>query len=167
MTKYDSKTKDGKCIFCQMASGNINPDGLFWEDEKYMAFIALTPNTEGFSVVIPKRHFSSDVLKMPDKDLNDFVLTAKKVANILENYFDDVGRVGLIMEGTGVDHAHIKLFPMHGTEHMKRGEWKQILSNNEYYFENYEGYISSHGGPIASPEALKELASKIRSSYLK
>ena len=148
-----------------MANGNIHPDGLFWEDEEYMAFIALTPNTEGFSVVIPKKHFSSDVLKMPDRDLNDFVLTARKVAGILENYFDDVGRVGLIMEGTGVDHAHIKLFPMHGTEHMNKGKWKQILSDNGYYFEKYEGYISSHSGPIASPEELKNLARRIKDSY--
>ena len=60
-----------------------------------------------------KEHYGSDVLKMPDDVLQGFILS-KKVAGILENYFEDVGRVGLIMEGTGIDHAHIKLVPMHG-----------------------------------------------------
>ena len=79
----------------------------------------------------------------------------------MENYFTDVGRVGLIMEGTGIDHAHIKLIPMHGTEHIKRGEWKQMPSGKEVWFDHYEGWISSAGGPMADPEKLKKLATDI------
>jgi len=52
---------------------------------------------------------------MPAQDLQEFILVAKNVAKKLEDYFPDVGRVGLMMEGTGIDHAHIKLYPMHGT----------------------------------------------------
>lgn len=48
------------------------------------------------------------------------MIASKKVANILENYFDDVGRVGLMMEEAGIDHAHVKLVPFHGTENLKR-----------------------------------------------
>jgi len=43
------------------------------------------------------------------------------------------------MEGTGLDHAYIKLAPMHGTENMKRGEWKRFLSGKEHWFDKYEG----------------------------
>ena len=68
------------------------------------------------------------------------------------------------MEGTGIDHAHIKLVPMHGTENLKRGEWKQVLSGPEHWFDKYEGWISSAGGPMADREKLKELAEKIRKS---
>ena len=75
----------------------------------------------------------------------------------------DVGRVGVIMEGTGIDHAHIKLVPMHGTGHMKRGEWKQYLSGQEQWFEKYEGWISSGGGPKADPATLAALARDLRS----
>jgi diadenosine tetraphosphate (Ap4A) HIT family hydrolase len=137
----------------------------FWEDSEFMAFLSIDPNTEGFSCVIPKKHFASDVLKMPEDVLGRFILAAKKVSQVLENYYADVGRVGLIMEGTGIDHAHIKLVPMHGTQNLKEGKWQQFLSNQEQWFPKYEGWISSAGGPIADREKLKELAEKIKKSY--
>ena len=76
---------------------------------------------------------------------------------ILEKHFDDVGRVGLIMEGMGINHAHIKLFPMHGTEYLKNGGLKQTLSGKNFWFDKYEGWICSGSGPMADPEKLKKL----------
>lgn len=162
MAKYNPTTKNNDCIFCKIASKEFDTPGLFWEDEHFMAFLSIDPNTEGFSVVIPKNHYGSDVLKMPNDMLTEFVLAAKTVAEILEDSFPDVGRVGLIMEGTGIDHAHIKLVPMHGTEWMKRGEWKQIPSHREDWFDTYPGWLSSAGGPMANPERLHELAGKLK-----
>jgi histidine triad (HIT) family protein len=138
--------------------------GLFWEDNEFVAWLAIDPNTPGFSCVVPKQHYGSDVLKLPNEILQRFIVAAKHVATILENYFADVGRVGLMMEGTGIDHAHIKLFPMHGTEHLKRGEWKQMSSNQEFWFEKYEGWMSSGSGPTADPHELKRLAENIKAS---
>jgi diadenosine tetraphosphate (Ap4A) HIT family hydrolase len=109
--------------------------------------------------------FESIMAKMPDGELQDFILAAKQVAKVLEDYYPDVGRVGLIMEGTGIDHAHIKLVPMHGTEHMKTGEWKQYLSDVEQWFDTYEGWISSAGGPMADRNKLIEASKKIRNSH--
>ncbi len=164
MAEYSSKTEDGKCIFCEIVAGNIKTPGIFWEDEEFMAFLSIDPNTEGFSCVIPKKHFESDVLKMPDESLQKFIIAAKKVSGILENYFDDVGRVGMIVEGMGVNHAHIKLIPMHGTQAFKNGGWAQILSGKQFWFDKYEGWISSGSGPMMAEERLKNLADKIRTS---
>jgi hypothetical protein len=83
---------------------------------------------------------------------------------VLEDYFEDVGRIGVIMEGTGINHAHIKLSPMHGTGYMKRGEWRQILSGKEFWFPKYEGWISSGSGPMADMEKLKELGDALKRS---
>ena len=162
MSKYNSTTKDNKCIFCEIVSGSIKPSGLFWEDQEFMAWLAIDPNTKGFTCVIPKQHFGSDVLKMPDDVLQRFIIVSKKVAGTLENYFEDVGRVGLIMEGTGIDHAHIKLVPMHGTENLKKGIWKQVLSGKEFWFDKYEGWISSGSGPMADPKELEMLAGELK-----
>jgi len=166
MPKYDSKTKEGKCIFCEIASGIIPPlgNGKIYEDKKYMAWLSPFPNTEGFTVVIPKKHYGSDVLQMPDKELSQFLLMSKKISKKLIEHFKDVGRVGLIMEGTGIDHAHIKLVPMHGTAHMKNGIWKQYLGNNSDYFKKYEGYIASNDGPKAHFQKLEKLAIKIKNA---
>ncbi len=160
MATYDATTQDKKCIFCEIPAGRI-PAGIFWQDENYMAFLSIDPNTLGFSCVIPKQHFGSDCLKMPDGELQRFILAAKQVAGILENYFADVGRVGLIIEGTGIDHAHIKLVPFHGTENLKKGQWQQVFSDQEFWFDKYEGWICSAGGPLADPEKLQTLANAL------
>jgi diadenosine tetraphosphate (Ap4A) HIT family hydrolase len=164
MGQYNPTTDDNKCVFCDIISKN-DADAIFWQDDKHVAFLSIDPNTEGFSLVVPKKHHRSDILKMSDVELQDFILAAKEVAKIIENYYEDVGRVGLIMEGTGIDHAHIKLVPMHGTEHMKTGEWKQYLSNVEHWFDDYEGWISSAGGPMVDRGKLIEVSKRIRDSY--
>lgn len=153
-----------KCIFCEIAKGNLEPLGgaKIFEDENYLAFLSPFPNTEGFTILISKEHFGGDVLAMPNEELKDFVIVAKKVSQMLLNYFEDVGRVGLIMEGTGVDHAHIKLFPMHKTENLKRGELKKYKVGVDKYFEEYEGYISSYDGVQADFSKLQKLAEGIR-----
>ena len=166
MAEYSNTTKDNKCIFCEIAKGNIQPlkGGKFWENEKYVAWLSPFPNTEGFTVLIPKKHYGSDVLQMPDNELKDFIIEAKKISKHMVDMLEDVGRVGLIMEGTGIDHAHIKLVPLHGTEYMKKGEWKQIHSNLNAYFKKYSdyGYICSNDGPEADETDIKKLAEKIK-----
>jgi len=163
MGTYEARTHDNKCVFCEIIQKN-DPAAIFWADDNHVAFLSIDPNTPGFSLVVPKKHYGSDILKMPDEQLRDFIVAAKKVSGILENFYSDVGRVGLIMEGTGIDHAHIKLIPMHGTEHMKKGEWKQYSSNVEHWFDKYEGWISSAGGPNANMTKLLELTEQLKKS---
>ncbi len=162
MATYEATTTENKCIFCEIVAGRFETPGIFWENDEFMAFLSIDPNTEGFSCVIPKAHYGSDVMKMPDEMLQKFIIASKHVAGILENYFPDVGRVGVLMEGTGIDHAHIKLMPLHGTEDLKKGIWKQFFSEKEFWFDTYEGWICSGGGPIASNDQLRELAEKIK-----
>jgi histidine triad (HIT) family protein len=54
---------------------------------EFMAFLSIDPNTEGFTCVIPKQHYGSDVLKMPDDVLQRFIIASKEVALVLENHF--------------------------------------------------------------------------------
>jgi len=150
--------KDENCIFCKIAAGEA-PCYKVWEDDNHMAFLSLNPNTEGFTVVIPKDHYESYAFENDDKVLTDLVLAAKKVGKILDNSFDDVGRTGMVLEGFGVNHLHAKLFPMHGT---KADKWEPIHSNIDTYFEKYQGYISSHDSLRASEEKLAETLGKIK-----
>lgn len=163
MAKYNATTKDNKCIFCEIVKGNIRAS-IFWENKTHMAFLAIDPNTEGFSCVIPKKHFESNPLEIPDKVLGELIIVSKKIAKILENYYKDVGRVGIVIEGLGINHAHIKLIPMHGTGKLKYGIWEQALNKKEVWLDKYEGYITSAGGPIADFKKLKILADKIKKS---
>lgn len=69
------------------------------------------------------------------------------------------------MEGTGIDHAHIKLYPMHGTGHMKTGEWRQHHSEVTTFFPVYPGYISSNDGPMGDEQQLATLAEALRMQH--
>jgi diadenosine tetraphosphate (Ap4A) HIT family hydrolase len=147
-----------ECIFCKIAKGEA-PCHKIWEDEKHLAFLSIFPNTEGFSVVIPKKHYPSYAFDLPENVLKDLVIAAKTVGKLLDSKLPDVGRTGMFFEGFGVDHVHAKLFPMHGT---KAKEWKPFHSNVDKYFEKYEGYLSSHNYKRADDKKLAELAKKIR-----
>jgi len=149
-----------ECIFCKMVRGEM-PCHKIWEDEKHLAFLTIFPNTEGFTVVIPKKHYPSYAFDLPDEVLADLIKATKKVAKLLDRSFADVGRTGMFFEGFGVDHVHAKLFPMHGTNIPK---WKPLKSDIDKYFNQYEGYISSHDYKRADDEKLAKLAEKIRNS---
>ncbi len=146
------------CIFCQIVSGKA-PSHKVWEDEEHLAFLSIYPNTEGFTVVIPKKHYSSYAFDLPDEVLKNLIVAAKKVGKLLDKKLEDVGRTALIFEGFQVDHVHAKLFPMHGT---KMKEWRPISSPLNKYFNKYEGYVSSNNYKRADDKILASLAKKIR-----
>ncbi len=146
------------CIFCKIVKGEL-PSHKIWEDDKHLAFLSIFPNTQGFSVVITKEHYSSYVFDLPQDVRAHLIEAVSTVAKLLDAKLDDVGRTAMMFEGFGVDHIHAKLFPMHGT---KMPEWQPLKSNVDTYFETYQGYISSHDYKRADDVELAELAKKIR-----
>ena len=148
------------CIFCRIVSG-VAPCHKIWESQNHLAFLSIFPNTEGFSVVIPKKHYGSYAFDQDDRVLIDLIIATKKVALLLDSYFDDVARCGMFFEGYGVDHLHSKLFPMHGTAGQKKG---QKLESNKMreFFATYPGYLCSNDSNMADNNQLKLLAQKIR-----
>jgi histidine triad (HIT) family protein len=146
------------CIFCAIAAGQT-PCHKIWEDERHLAFLSVFPNTLGFSVVMTRRHYPSYAFDLPDDVLTDLVRAAKQVGRLLDRKLEDVGRTGMILEGFGVDHAHAKLFPMHGTT---TADWRPLSRPADKYFHAYEGYICSHDYRRADDDQLSALARKIR-----
>ena len=156
---------DKNCVFCKIIAREL-PCYKIWEDADHLAFLSIFPNTDGFTVVASKRHLPSYAFDNNDRDLTDLLLATKKVAKLLDSYFDDVGRCGMFFEGFGVDHLHSKLFPMHGTANMD--EWKPIETDiPEVFFGKYPGYLSSHNGKKADEKDLEELAKRIREKSIK
>jgi len=144
------------CIFCKIVKGEI-PSVKIWEDKKHIAFLDIFPNTKGMTLIIPKKHFDSDATDMPDKEFSDLMMATKKVAKMLEKGLK-IKRVAMVMEGLGVNHVHIKLYPIHGLEE----KFKETWAKKEIYFNRYEGYISTQLGPKKSPEELNKIAEEIK-----
>ena len=149
-----------ECVFCRIAAG-LAPCHRIWEDDRHLAFLSIYPNTPGFSVVITKAHHSSHVCGLDGEVFLDLMGAAKKVALLLEASLEGVGRTGLIAEGYGIDHAHVKLFPMYGAPR----QWKPVRSKIDKFFNCYEGYISSHDGARASDMELQVMAERIRTRW--
>jgi histidine triad (HIT) family protein len=144
------------CIFCKIVSGQI-PAARVWEDEKFLAVLDVFPNTKGMTLVMTKAHYDSYAFDMPDDVYGEFFLAAKKVVKILETGLD-VKRVALVMEGMGVNHAHLKLYPLFGLEE----KFKETWAKDKIYFDRYQGYITTQLGEQADPAALKQLAEEIK-----
>src|SRR4030042_6157308 len=128
MEKTNQKTD---CIFCKIVKGDI-PSVKVWEDEKHLAILDINPNTEGMTLIITKEHYDSDFTDMQDKPYKDLMITSKKIAKLLKKKLK-VSRVASVIEGLGVNHIHVKLYP--------------IYPSNET-----EGYITTKLGPRKSPE---------------
>lgn len=143
------------CTFCNIVQGD-SPAHVIWEDEDYLAFLSIFPNTVGATVVIPKVHFSSYAFQQDNDVLSGLVIASKNVAGILDEALEGVGRTAMVFEGYGVDHLHAKLFPMHGTG--QDSKFRKISSNIDKYFNRYEGYISSHDGKRADDHHLALIA---------
>jgi histidine triad (HIT) family protein len=148
------------CAFCDIIAGKQSCHQI-WEDEKHMAFLSIFPNTAGVTLVVPKIHLTSNVFALDEQRYTDLMAASRLVALHLDRFFDDVGRTGMIIEGFGINHAHVKLYPMHGTA-MRR--WVAILSEQLYYSDRYEGFLTSQDGPRADDDGLSKLAREIRSS---
>ena len=69
---------------------------------------------------------------MNDKGYAELMKAAKKVAQLLDKKLN-VRRTALIMEGLGVNHAHLKLYPIYGLDKKFEETW----ANERKFFEKY------------------------------
>jgi diadenosine tetraphosphate (Ap4A) HIT family hydrolase len=97
---------------------------------------------------------------MNDNDLADFISAARKVVILMKKALD-VAKVALVFEGEGVNHAHFKMYPMHGLEAKHEG----AVPQEPQFFEKYPGYITTVPGPKATPEELAAIAHEMRKKF--
>jgi len=144
-----------RTIFDEIVDGKI-PCWKVWEDSQYLAFLTPFPNTPGFTVVIPKENPGDNYLTVTDDAFTGLLVAAKKVAALLQKAFS-VTRVGLVIEGEGVPHLHIKLIPMHGDASIMEG-----MPKHQEFYSLYPGWLSTVEGPRMSDEQLNEIQKKIQ-----
>ena len=85
------------------------------------------------------------------------MLISKKIVKLLEKKLG-VKRVAMVMEGMGIDHVHIKLYPLYGL----KDKFVETWADKKIFFEKYEGYITTLMGKRADDKELAKLAKKIR-----
>jgi diadenosine tetraphosphate (Ap4A) HIT family hydrolase len=147
------------CIFCKIVRGEI-PSHKVYEDKDFLAILDISPNTRGVTLVLTKKHYPSYAFDMPDDVYKNLLLVTKKVAKTIDKALG-VKRTAMVMEGMEIDHAHIKLYPIHGLKE----SFEEIWAPKKIFFEKYEGYVTTQLGPRADDKELEQLAKKIRESF--
>ncbi len=145
----------GKSLFEKLADNEI-PSWKICENEAHMAFLTPFPNTPGQTVVAPKKNIGDDAFELSDQEYQELLLFSKKVVEQLKSALK-VKRVAMVVEGTGVAHVHVKLYPLHGKLAGRTDMW---TSHQEFYPE-YIGYITTVEGPKISDKKLDEIQQKI------
>ncbi len=96
-------------IFSRIVAGEI-PSYKVAEDDKFYAFLDISPVAKGHTLVIPKNEVDY-IFDESDELLSAHIVFAKRVAAAIKKAIPCV-KVGMCVMGLEVPHAHIHLIPM-------------------------------------------------------
>ena len=133
-------------LFARIVRGEL-PQWRVWEDDSHIAFLTPFGNTPGYTVLVPRRHLGSDIFRLKDQEYAGLIKAAYTVAQHLKTAFE-VEQCGMFFEGYEIDHAHIKLVPVH--KNYPNGRAFVPIPGPTAYQKNYEGYLTTQFGPLAS-----------------
>ena len=115
-------------IFTKIIQGKI-PSYKVAENEDYFAFLDISPNAKGHTLVVPKKEEN----KLFDLDENSYLKLMQfsyRVAKAIEKAVP-CERVGLTVIGLEVPHVHVHLIPLSSMADATFGK-KQKLSETEF-----------------------------------
>ncbi|MGF4042742.1 MULTISPECIES: HIT family protein [Paenarthrobacter] len=99
-------------LFTKIINGEI-PGRFVWKDEDVVAFLTISPITQGHTLVVPREEVDSWTQASPEL-LAKVMDVAQRIGKVQEALFD-AKRVGVLMEGFEVDHLHVHVWPAYST----------------------------------------------------
>ena len=96
-------------IFTKIINGEI-PSYKIAEDDHYFEFLDINPLKRGHTLVIPKKEVDY-LFDLDDETLSGLMTFSKKVARAVDQSVQ-CKRVGVVVLGMEVPHAHIHLIPL-------------------------------------------------------
>lgn len=115
------------CIFCKIARKEL-PAHVVYEDENFMAFLDINPQTPGHVQVIPKEHYRW-VWDVPN--IGEYFEITRKIALAQRKAFKTEWILCRII-GDEQPHAHIWVFPAGNAE----GDKNNLEGNAEKIKKN-------------------------------
>jgi len=116
-------------IFTKIISGEISSYKIA-EDENYLAFLDIFPLSKGHTIVIPKKEVDF-IYDLDDETLSGLNIFAKKVAKAIQKSIE-CKRIGIMVVGVEVPHAHIHLIPFNSPDEMNMKNPKLKFSDAEF-----------------------------------
>src|SRR3989338_4604946 len=96
-------------LFTKIIKGEI-PCHKINEDKNYLAFLDIRPINPGHTLVIPKKEIDY-IFDMEDQSLGGLLIFAKRIAIAIKQAVE-CQRIGMMVAGLEVPHAHIHLVPI-------------------------------------------------------
>jgi histidine triad (HIT) family protein len=105
------------CIFCKIVKGEI-PSYKVYEDDNFLAFLDINPQSPGHVQVIPKKHHrwvwdlpsESEEPASAKATAGKYFEVVRKIAKAQQKVFDTDFILSKIV-GDEIPHAHIWVFP--------------------------------------------------------
>ena len=120
------------CLFCKIINGDI-PSYTIYEDELVKVFLDINPNTNGHSLIIPKKHIVT-VEEMDDELATHIIKIEKQMYKLFKEKLNAIGMTICQNNeyGQEVKHYHVHLIPRY-----KDDNWN-ICYNQELLKETKE-----------------------------
>ena len=134
-------------IFTKILHGEI-PGHIIYQDDTTFVILTIEPLSPGHMLVIPKLEVDH-LWDLDDTAYHHLFDVAKQMQAKLKTAYPTYDRIGLIVEGYGVPHAHIHVFG-----------FDQPL---EKMIADRASRKSSGESLMISPESLQPVAEKLRS----
>ncbi|SRR5690606_26376532 len=100
-------------IFTRIINREI-PGHIVAEDDRYIAFLDISPLVMGHTLVVPKKEVDY-IFDLDDETLAGLQLFCKRVASGIEKSFPCL-RVGMAVVGLEVPHTHVHLVPLNSMD---------------------------------------------------
>lgn len=116
-------------IFSKIIAGDI-PSYKVAEDENFFAFLDIHPMSKGHCLVVPKQEVDY-IFDLPTETYEGLMQFSKKVAAAIEAVIP-CKRIGMMVFGLEVPHAHVHLIPINDTTDMSITKAKLTLDSEEF-----------------------------------
>ena len=116
-------------IFSKIINGEI-PCYKIAENEKFFAFLDISPLAKGHTLVVPKIEVDY-IFDLEDSLLAEMMVFSKKIAKAIEKSIK-CQRIGIAVIGLEVPHCHIHLCPINGLGDLDFKKEKLSLSQEEF-----------------------------------
>lgn len=116
-------------IFTKIVNGEI-PSYKIFENEHFYSFLDISPMTKGHTLVIPKKEVDY-LFDIDDTMLSEMIVLSKKIAKAIEKAVECT-RVGVMVVGLEMPHAHIHLIPIQNEGDMNLSNKRIQLTKEEF-----------------------------------
>ena len=116
-------------IFSKIISGEI-PSYKIAEDDNFFAFLDINPLSKGHALAVPKKEIDY-IFDLDEENYYGLFRFAQKVSKAIEKSVDCI-RIGMVVYGLDIPHAHIHLIPLTGNNDIDFNKKRVKLTEKEF-----------------------------------